>query len=123
MRRDSLSMQPETLGFLVDIRDAARFIAEDTSGATYEEFLVDRRMRQVVLYNFMILGEAVNRVRRHDPEIADHISAVQQIVGLRNTLIHGYQAIDYPTVWHAIHVSLPVLQAEVEQLLGQAGVG
>ena len=115
-------MQPDTLGLSVDILDAARFIAEDTAGTTYDEFQFDRRVRQVVLYNLMIIGEAVNRLRRQDPEIADKISAVQHIVGLGNTLIHGYQAIDYPTVWHAIHVSLPVLQAEAEQLLGQAGV-
>lgn len=115
-------MQPESLGLLLDIRDAAWFIEEDTVGATYDRFLFDRRMRQTVLYNLMITGEAVNRLRRHDPEIADRISAVPQIVGLRNTLIHGYQTIDYPTVWHAIQVSLPVLRAEVEQLPGQAGV-
>jgi uncharacterized protein with HEPN domain len=115
-------MQPETLGLLVDILDAARFVSEDTADTTYDEFQFDRRMRQSVLYNLMIIGEAVNRLRRQDPEIADKISAVQQIVGLRNALIHEYQSIDYPTVWHTIQVSLPVLQAEAEQLLGQAGV-
>jgi uncharacterized protein with HEPN domain len=53
-------MQPETLGLLVDIRDAARFIAADTADATYDEFLHDQRMRQSVLYSFLIIGEAVN---------------------------------------------------------------
>jgi uncharacterized protein with HEPN domain len=105
-------MQPDSLDLLLNIRDAARFIEKDTVGATYDEFQFDRRMRQTVLYNLMIIGEAVNRLRRHDPEIADYISAVQQTIGLRNTLIHGYQSMDFPTVWHAIQVSLPVLRAE-----------
>ena len=64
-------MQPDTLGMLVDIRDSARFIADDTAGATFDQFLTDRRMRQLVERNFIIIGEAVNRLRRRDPEIAD----------------------------------------------------
>ena len=113
-------MRPETLGILADIRDAAQFIADDTSGVTYETFATNRRVRQLVLYNFMIIGEAVNRMRRLDPDVADKISAVQQIVGLRNALIHGYQDIDYPTVWHAVAESLPVLAAEVTMLLQES---
>ena len=82
-------MQPETLGLLVDIRYAARFIAADTADATYDEFLNDQRMRQAVLYSFLVIGEAVNRLRRRNPDIAERISDVRQIVGLRNALIQG----------------------------------
>ena len=97
-------MQPDALGLLKDIRGEVRFIAEDTAGGTFDEFQFDRRMRQIVLFNFMDIGEANNSLGCHDPEITERISAVQQSVGLRNTLIHGYQAIDYPIVWHTIHM-------------------
>ncbi|MDQ3548456.1 MAG: hypothetical protein M3439_06510 [Chloroflexota bacterium] len=33
----------------------------------------------------------------------------------------GYEAIDYPTVWQAIHSSLPVLRAEIDALLDEMG--
>ena len=69
-------MRPGTLGMLVDFRDFARFIADDTAGATFGEFLNDRRMRQMVERNLTIIGEAVNRLRRRDPEAADRISAI-----------------------------------------------
>ncbi len=52
-------MQLDTLGLLIDIRNAAGFIVEDTSGATYDEFLQDRRMRQLVERNFTIIYERV----------------------------------------------------------------
>ena len=68
-------MWPDTLGMLVDFRDFARFIADDTAGATFE-FLKHRRMRQLVERNLTIIGEAVNRLRRRDPEAADRISAI-----------------------------------------------
>ena len=71
-------MRFDTLGLLVDIRDSARFIAENTAGATYEEFLSDRRMRQLVGRNLTIIGEAVNRLRRRDPDTAAKIGAIRQ---------------------------------------------
>ena len=113
-------MRRETLGVLEDIRDSARFITEDTAGMSFESFLEDRRARQLVERNFEIIGEAVNRLRRHDPAVVERISAHGKIVGLRNALIHGYDVIDYPPVWLTVQESLPVLPAEVAQLLREA---
>lgn len=110
-------MRPETLGLLTDMRDAAQHIARATAGVTCEGFLNDRDKRQSVLFSFLIIGEAANRLRRVDAATADRISAVPQIVGLRNSLIHGYRSIDYETVWRTIWESLPVLRAEVDALL------
>ncbi len=113
-------MRPDTLGLLVDLRDAARFIADDTAGATYDEFLQDRRMRQLVERNFTIIGEAINRLRRRDPDVTKQISTVQQIVGMRNTLVHGYDVIDYSIVWNAIQETLPILREQIEAMLPEA---
>ena len=70
--------------------------------------------------NFEIIGEAVNRLRRHDPDVVERISAYRQIVGFRNVLVHGYDVIDNPTVWRAVQESMPVLRVEVERLLREA---
>ncbi len=110
-------MRRDTLGLLEDIQDAARFIVEDTAGMTFEAFEGDRRARQLVERNFEIIGEAVNRLHRRAPAVAEQISAYRQIVDFRNVLIHGYDVIDYPTVWRAVQESLPVLRTEVERLL------
>ena len=113
-------MQRDIADVLADILEAADFIASDTAAATFDVFVADRRMRQLVDHNFLIIGEAVNRLSRRDPRMAEQISAAEQIVAFRNVLIHGYDVIDYPTVWQAIHESLPVLRAEVEALLREA---
>ncbi|MDP9472056.1 MAG: hypothetical protein M3Q71_15550 [Chloroflexota bacterium] len=68
-------MRRETLGLLEDIRDAAKFIVADTAGVTVDGFIGDRLTRQLVERNFEIIGEAVNRLRRHDPTIVERISA------------------------------------------------
>lgn len=113
-------MRRETLGLLKDIRDAARFIDEDTAGATFDSFMQDRPMRQLVAHNFELIGEAVNRLRHREPDVVERISAYQKIIALRNTLIHRYDEIDYPTLWQIVQESLPVLATEVEQLLREA---
>jgi uncharacterized protein with HEPN domain len=110
-------MRFDTLGMLVDIRDSARFIAEDTAGATYEEFMSNRQMRQLVERTFTIIGEAVNRLRRRDPDTAAQIGAIPQIVAMRNVITHGYDVIDYAKVWSAVHETLPVLRGQIETLL------
>jgi uncharacterized protein with HEPN domain len=113
-------MPPDIAGTLEHIQEAAGFIDADTAGLTFDAFLADRRTRQAVERNFEIMGEAVNRLRRHAPEIAERISASNQIVGFRNQLSHGYDRIDYPTVWRAVQEALPELRSEVEALLREA---
>jgi uncharacterized protein with HEPN domain len=122
MKRGSFFMQHEALGILLDIRDASRFIAEDTEDAAFETFVNDRRIYQLVAWNLTIIGEAVNRLHRRYPDVAERISDIPQIVGLRNLLIHAYDRIDHLTVWSAVQESLPKLRREVEAILEAEGV-
>jgi len=116
-------MRPDVVGILEDIRAAAQFIADDTAGMTFEEFDHDRRARQLVEHNFEIIGEAVNRLRNREPSIAARLSSHNRIVAFRNVISHGYDTIDYQIVWQTVQESLPVLQAEVEQVLREMGEG
>ena len=112
-------MRLETLGLLFDIREAAKFISDDTEGITYEVFLSNRQTRQSVERNFITIGEAVNRLRQRDPDVASRISAVAEIIGMRNVLIHAYREIDYARIWRTIETSLPQLLREVELLFAE----
>lgn len=111
-------MPPDTLGVLENILEAAQYIVDDTVGMTFEAFERDRRSRQLVERNFTIIGEAMNRLRRHDPHVAAQITSHGKIVGFRNSLVHGYDTIDFNIVWEAIQDDLPVLRAEVVSILG-----
>ena len=113
-------MPPDFTGTLEQIHEAAGYIETDTAGMTFDAFMDDRRSRQAVERNFEIIGEAVNRLRRHAPEIAERISASNQIVAFRHHLSHGYDRIDYPTVWRAVQEALPKLKTEVEALMREA---
>lgn len=110
-------MPPDIVGVREDILESAKHISEDTSGMTYDVFLQDRRTRQLVERNFLTIGEAVNRLRRHAPELVARLSTHNEIVAFRNALMHNYDDISYPRVWRAVRESLPVLRAEVDVLL------
>lgn len=113
-------MPPDILGTLEVINEAAGYLEADTTGLNFDTFMADRRTRQIVEHNVIILGAAVNRLRRHVPDIAARIGASNQFVELGDEVLHDYDRIDYSIVWFAVQESLPVLQAEVETLLRKA---
>src|SRR5262249_30219587 len=117
------SMQPKTPKLLDDIRDAAAFIGQITQEKTLETYRADRTLRQAVERNFEIIGEAVSRLARTDPETAARIGDHPQIIAFRNLLIHGYDLIDDAQVWQVIAHDLPRLEQQTLELLRQSQPG
>jgi uncharacterized protein with HEPN domain len=113
-------MPPESLKLVEDIRAAAAFILHYTAGKIVDDYLADDLVRAAVERQFEIIGEALVRLRRSDPNTASSIPEHAQIIAFRNVLIHGYDAIDHRRVWDAIENSLPQLLTTVEALLSQS---
>lgn len=84
---------------------------------TLADYYADRLLRQAVERNLEIVGEAVRRLRRDDPDTASRLSEYERIIAFRNVLIHGYDLVDDELVWDTIETKLPVLLSEVEGLL------
>ena len=114
-------MRPETPKLLEDIRDAAQYIVDRTAAETLGSFRQNRDLPQAVERNFEVIGEAVRRLSRSDPTTVERLTDYQQMIAFRNVLIHAYDVVDPIRVWRTISVSLPVLLAEVEDLLREAG--
>ena len=110
-------MRPESVGLLVDIRNAASYVINDTADVSFEAFVRDQRLRQSVLYSFMVIGEALNRLRRRDAELARGISDIDEVVAMRNVVIHGYDITDFAIVWRAIKEKLPALVLQIDAML------
>ncbi|HWB53123.1 MAG TPA: HepT-like ribonuclease domain-containing protein [Tepidisphaeraceae bacterium] len=110
-------MQPESPKLLEDVRCAAQYIVRVTRGKTFSDYISDELLAPAVERHFEIIGEALNRPRKTDPQLLDHIDDHAQIIAFRNVLIHGYDAIDPRRVWYAIENSLPILHDQVVKLL------
>ncbi len=111
-------MRPErTPRTLRQIVDACSFVLSVTDAKGRKDYTADRLLRQAVERNMEIIGEAVGRLMRDDPETAARLSEHERIVAFRNVLIHGYDLVDDGIVWDTIRTKLPLLLSEVEALL------
>ena len=97
MRRDAAT--------LVDIVHAARLIAEFMQGLDRTAFEHDLKTQSAVLHQLMVMGEAVKRLslelRERHPEIRWTL-----VAGMRDRLIHGYDAVDKDEAWKTATGSL-----------------
>lgn len=81
----------------------------------FNDFLGDLKTRKAVERNIEIIGEALNRILKEEPNIG--ISDSRKIVDTRNRIIHGYDSVTADVLWLIVNRYLKILQAEVEQLL------
>ena len=87
----------------------------ETRPKRYDTYLSDVCLRRAVERNITIIGEAMNRLLQHAPEI--EITAARKIVDTRNYVIHGYDSVTDDIMWGIIMRHLPVLKSEVTKLL------
>ena len=112
-------MQPETRKLLLDMLQAATSIEEFASGRTLSDLEHDKLFRSGVSYQFVIIGEAISKLRQVDQVTFDAISESPRIVAFRNQIIHGYGAIKDNITWQIIQDKLPVLKQELVDLLAR----
>jgi uncharacterized protein with HEPN domain len=110
---------PDIKKYLFDAFDAAESVEQYTSGLAYSDYVADAMVQAAVERKFEIIGEALSRIRRLDSSLLDNISEHERIIGFRNVIIHGYDAIDVDIVWDAIKNHLPKLKQQIQRLLNE----
>lgn len=110
-------MRLEARKYLTDIQVAGERIARFTQGKSFEHYLADEMLRSAVERQFGIVGEALARLAKDSPQVAESIPDQAKIVGFRNILVHGYAAVDDRIVWGVIEIHLAPLRKTVAQLL------
>lgn len=101
---------------LADVLEAISSIDEHLSGKRdFDAYLSNKTVRRAVERELEIIGEAVSKLLRLNPEVP--LSFGRQIVDMRNRVIHAYDTVDHVIVWKTIVKDLPVLKSEVEGLL------
>lgn len=110
-------MRLETRKLLEDISAAGSLILTFTRSKSLSDYSREVLLRSAVERQFEIVGEALNKLSKADPDTAEKISRVRRIVSFRNMLVHGYDSVDDTVVWDIIQDYLPTLLAEVRQIL------
>lgn len=112
-------MDNEIKAWLYDILNAIMEIESffDNSPKEFPKFQGDLRTKRAVERNIEIIGEALSRILKHDENI--EITNSRKIVDARNRIIHGYDSVSDNVIWGIVIRYLPILQTEIQTLLGE----
>lgn len=120
MRKKNRSfMVRELKKLLFDVQDAGLAVKQFISGKSFGDYEASDLLRSAVERKFEIIGEALNRIRQIDEDVLEEISEYRKIIGFRNILAHGYDAVSNEVVWEICGESLNVLLNDVQRLLNQ----
>jgi uncharacterized protein with HEPN domain len=109
-------MRLESLKYLYDIEQAASLLTRFSSGKSLAEYQADALLRSGIERQFIIIGEALSRFIKLEPELGLTITGHRQIIDFRNILVHGYDVVRDDRVWDIVEHHLPVLIEEAAAL-------
>jgi len=81
-----------------------------------DSFYNDQKSFDAVLMQFIVIGEAVNRLDEAFRDITSYIPW-REIKGFRNIIAHDYFGVDADEVWEIINQKIIPLKKEIEKLL------
>jgi uncharacterized protein with HEPN domain len=110
-------MNPKSPRWVEDITDSCANILAWTVGSNLSDYQSNAMLRAAVERSFEIIGEALLRLERNDPDLAARITDYRRIIGFRNRLAHKYEDTDHELVWEIISAYVPALRAETAALL------
>ena len=90
---------------------------DDNKPRIFEEYISDTKTKRAIECNLEIIGEAVIRIYKNDKSFK--LGNVQQIIGTRNRIIHGYDKISDDLIWSIVINHLPKLKDETAGLLNE----
>lgn len=102
--------------YLADIDDAISAIQSYTKDITYEQLVGDRKTREAIILNFVVIWEAIKKI---PPEIIDRYPDIpwREFAGMRDKMVHGYFQISTAIMWETVQHDLAPLSTGVTVLL------
>ena len=108
-------MQEEIKVWLEDIERAITEIDDFLPNPrNFLEFEKDIKTKRAIERNIEIIGEAMSRIIKLNPEIK--IENSRKIVDTRNRIIHGYDSVSDDVIWLIVIRYLPILNEQISKL-------
>ena len=86
----------------------------------YDVFEKDFLRRSAVERKTEIMGEAINRILKINPDFP--LPHAREIVNTRNRIIHGYDSVQPEFLWSLVVRHIPALKEDVQQILNSSGL-
>ncbi len=104
--------------FISDMIASGDAVLAFTDRMNIEEFVKDERTYKATLWDISIIGEAARHIpqeiRSSNPDIP-----WGEIIGMRDRITHGYQAIDTDIVWDTIKTDIPKMLIDLRAMLNR----
>ena len=110
-------MEEYSKKYLMDVLAACEEVESFFQEKIFFDFQKDIMRQRAVERNVEIMGEAINRLLKHDPTIA--IDSAKSIVDTRNRVIHAYDNVTPEFLWSLVINHIPKLHQDVQRLLGE----
>jgi uncharacterized protein with HEPN domain len=109
-------MRDDDIIRLKHMLDAAREAVSFTEGKSRKDFETDRKLVLSIVKSIEIIGEAARKLTTEGRESHPDIPW-QDIIGMRNRLIHAYFDINLDTVWDTVTNELPPLIEDLVEII------
>ena len=101
---------------IIDIIKRCNRIIEKNNGIKYEDFCNNYDISEIISFNLIQIGEMVNKFSKA------FINKYKEenwkcMIGMRNRIVHGYNSIDFETVYDTMNKDIPNLLAFCNRLL------
>ena len=102
--------------YFLDILEAARLALSYMQGISKGSFLDDTQIQDAVIRRLEIIGEASRRI---SPQTKTTYPGIpwNEMIGMRNMMIHDYDDVDLEIVWDTIQRDLPRLIESLKPLV------
>jgi uncharacterized protein with HEPN domain len=98
--------------------DAAEEVKSFVGDTSEQDFIKNRMLILSVIKEIEVIGEAASRIsevtKLEYPDIP-----WQDIIGMRNRLIHGYFDVNVKLVWNTVKNNLPVLNKSLKEIINK----
>ena len=110
-----MSDERTILDYLEDISNAILDIHSFVHDMSAEEFMSDKKTANAVVRSLEVIGEATGKIpkdiRMRYPDVP-----WDEIIGMRNRLIHEYFGVDLDIVWQTIQDDLAPLEIAIKTI-------
>ncbi len=83
----------------------------------YDVFCNDRLRRSGVERKVEIMGEAINRILKINPDFP--LPNAKEVIKTRNRVIHGYDSVEPEFLWGLVIRHIPVLKNDIREILNK----
>ena len=98
------------------ILDEVNFLINESESLTEGDFIEDEKLKRAFTRSIEIIGEASRQIPLEIKQAYPDVEW-KAMARMRDRLIHHYFGVDYALVWDTIQEDIPLLKAQVTEII------